>query len=96
MRDSPIPRDERGVDPEMGSIPYATHRKTVPLVAVAVSVPIAIEAVQVAVPGIGRRDLCRRPPVAAVANEEVCSKVEAVAARKACETAAVGGTSVIR
>ena len=53
MRDSPIPRDERGVDPEMGSIPYATHRKTVTLVVV-VPVNNAIAAEQEAAPGIGR------------------------------------------
>ena len=52
VRDSPIPRDERGVDPEMGSIPYATHRKTETLV-VEVSAYTAIGVVQVAVPGIG-------------------------------------------
>ena len=78
MRDSPIPRDERGVDPEMGSIPYATHRKTVALIEV-VPVDIAHGVVQVAEPGIGSRDLGRRPPVAVVANAEVCNNVVAVA-----------------
>ena len=82
MRDSPIPRDERGVDPEMGSIPYATHRKTATLVEV-VPVNIAIAVVQGAVPGIGCRGLGRRPPVAVAANVGVCTNVEAVAARKA-------------
>ena len=52
MRDSPIPRDERGVDPEMGSIPYATHRKTEAL-EVVVPVYNATAVVQAAAPGIG-------------------------------------------
>ena len=82
VRDSPIPRDERGVDPEMGSIPYATHRKTVTLV-VAESVNTATAVVQEAVPGTGRRVLRRRPPVAVVANVVVCTEVVAEAARKA-------------
>ena len=82
MRDSPIPRDERGVDPEMGSIPYATHRKTVSLI-VEVSAYKAIEVAQEAVPGIGCIVLCRTRPVAVVANVVVRSIAVAVAARKA-------------
>ena len=82
MRDSPIPRDERGVDPEMGSIPYATHRKTESLAA-EVSVNTAIGVAQVAVPGNGCRVLGRRPPVADVANAVVRPTVAADAARKA-------------
>ena len=82
MRDSPIPRDERGVDPEMGSIPYATHRKTDTLAEVG-PVYIAIVVVQAAEPGKGRRGLGRRPPAAVVANVVVRSTAVAVAARKA-------------
>ena len=73
MRDSPLPRDERGVDPEMGSIPYATHRNTASLI-VGVPVYSASDVAQVAGPGIGggrERELCRRPPEAGVANAAV-------------------------
>jgi len=74
-------------------IPYATHANAV-LLTVEAAAYIGIVVEQKAEPSDVRIVLCTTPPATEAAKGDVRTKVEAVTAREACESAFVRGLLV--